>query len=79
MNPREYAVYVNRRSPRLRIHGPGCSQIKKRGGIHRYEQSGEWAFFAEEDESREYAKTMSEKEHIRNAEDCWYCKRRNRL
>ena len=78
MNPREYAVYFNKPNSRVRIHGPGCRQIKKHGGTHAYKQ-GEWAFFAEEDEAREHAKVVSEREKIHPVKDCWYCKRNGRL
>ena len=79
VNPREYAVYFNKWNTHICIHGPGCSQIKKRGGTHAYEQSGKWVFFAEEDKAREYAKTVSESEHIGLVRDCWFCKKQDRL
>ena len=79
MSPREYAVYFNKPNPHVCIHGPGCSQIKKRGGTHADEQNGEWAFFAEEDEAREHAKVVSKREKIYSVKNCWYCKRNGRL
>lgn len=79
VNPCRYAVYYNIRNPHVRIHGPGCSRIEQHGGIHEDEKSGEWAFFATEDEAREYARNVSEGKDVGPVEDCFFCKKQGRL
>lgn len=33
-----YVTYENRNNPHVTIHVPGCGQIRKRGGSHKYDQ-----------------------------------------
>lgn len=52
----EYETYENRNNPHITIHKKGCSQLRKRGGIHNYGQ-GKYCKFISLEEARAYAKT----------------------
>lgn len=52
----EYETYENRANPHVTIHKAGCSQLRKRGGVHRHGQ-GEYKAHATLAEARRYAES----------------------
>ncbi len=51
-----YETYENRNNPHVTIHRVGCSQLRKRGGVHRYGQ-GSYKGHATLTEAHTYART----------------------
>ena len=52
----EYETYENRANPHVTIHKKGCSQLRKRGGVHRHGQ-GSYKAHATLHEARQYAES----------------------
>src|SRR5262245_43150408 len=52
----EYETYENHANPHVTIHKKGCSQLRKRGGIHRHGQ-GSYKGHATLAEARQYAES----------------------
>src|ERR1051325_10982833 len=63
-----YETYENRNNPHITIHRVGCSQLRKRGGIHRHGQ-GKYTAHATFAEAEHYAKQTGLPMRM-----CGYCK-----
>jgi len=63
-----YETYENWNNPHVTIHRVGCSQLRKRGGVHRHGQGGYHAH-ATFDEADRYARSTGLPVKV-----CGYCK-----
>ena len=73
----EYATYFKPNS-RITVHKADCSDVKKWGCMYTVAE-GEWRFFMEKDEAREYARNEVKSGKARTMRNCGHCKRSGRL
>ena len=63
-----YETYENRANPHITIHKDICSQLRKNGGEHKYQQGG-YIKFASLEDALVYAKTTG-----LDVKECKFCK-----
>ena len=63
-----FVTYENRHNPHVTIHRDGCSQVRKRGGVHKHAQ-GEYKNHGTLAKAQLYANTTGLR-----VIDCSYCK-----
>lgn len=63
-----FTTYENNRNPHVTIHKDDCSQIRKHGGEHKYDQ-GRYRNHANYEQAHEYA--LQTKLPLK---DCSFCK-----
>ena len=73
MDESSYWVYYNLNRGRVINHRGGCSDVKKRGGVHGKNAKGGWKGFEDEDAAREFAIEKSRHPRIDTLKDCDHC------